>query len=95
MVKARLHSAAGLQLSVATAEAVCLLFSDILESGTVVILFLHGLVPHGGGSYPQPVFAVKRPVDNHGFHGLRMGSDADDLVEITFEMPVFSGFDIH
>ena len=71
------------------------LFIDILEAGAVVVIFVHYLVPHGGGADPQALFTLESPIDNHRFHGLRVAGRAEVFVEIAFEMTVFSGHDFH
>ena len=74
------------------------LFTSFFHSckpGAMVVFLFDPFIPHGSRPHPKAIFAVQRPIDNHRLQCLRMGGDSDDLVEVAFEMTVFSRFDIH
>ena len=69
-----------------------LLSSDVLKTGTVVIVPVYKFRPHRCGTDPQTMFSVERPVDDHGLHGLGVGGNADQFVFFTFEVAVSACF---
>ena len=66
-----------------------------LESGAVVAVLIHNLIPHGSRANPKTLLPIECAVDHHSLQGFRMGCGADDFVQIAFEMTVFAGFDFH
>ena len=69
-------------------------FPHILHPWAAVTVPVDGLVPHGGGPNPQFSIAVQCPVHHHGLQSFGMGGHANELVFHSFEMTVFSWFDI-
>ncbi len=68
---------------------------NVGESFDATSTQLDNFIPHLRWTYPKPAITIQCPVNYHFLQRFTVGSRADNFVFISFEVDIFTGFDIH
>jgi len=66
------------------------LFANILKPWANIVFLLDDLSPHDSRPDPKSTLTVKGTVDDHRFHGFRVGSDCNQFIFVTLKVPVLA-----